>query len=109
MDVLRAFEEWYEVHCNGDWEHAERIRIFSLDNPGWALAIHLDAEELEHAAEGWAVEYDRSEDDWVSCRVRRGVREGWVFEGAGGPRKLRELMRVFLELVSSYGRSPGRT
>jgi len=38
---------WYHSHCDGDWEHSARIRISTIDNPGWSISINLEGTELE--------------------------------------------------------------
>jgi immunity protein 53 of polymorphic toxin system len=40
-DTLRRFQNWYQAHCNGDWEHHAGVTIDTLDNPGWSVRIHL--------------------------------------------------------------------
>ncbi len=39
--------DWYTSHCDGDWEHEQRIRISTLDNPGWRIWANLSETELE--------------------------------------------------------------
>lgn len=41
MTTLKRFQRWYEVHCDGDWEHEEGVLIATLDNPGWQVRISL--------------------------------------------------------------------
>jgi len=31
--------QWYEGHCDGDWEHGFGPEIETIDNPGWRLKI----------------------------------------------------------------------
>ncbi|WDZ59746.1 Imm53 family immunity protein [Paenibacillus polymyxa] len=47
MDILTWLQEWYYLHCDEDWEHEERIKITTLDNPGWHIKINLKETELE--------------------------------------------------------------
>jgi hypothetical protein len=87
---FQHLQNWYEQHCNGDWEHQYGVRIETLDNPGWEVSIDLaDTSLLTCAFEEISIE--REENDWVRCRVREGR-----YEGFGGPRNLEELVRVFL-------------
>jgi hypothetical protein len=89
-DELERLQAWYGSECNGDWEHQSGIRIQTLDNPGWAVDIDL----VDTVIEGRAfvdVVIDRSETDWIHCKV-----EGDVFKGRGGPGNLREILCVFL-------------
>jgi len=75
---------------DGHWEHGHGIRIGTLDNPGWRLSIDLEETELKERPFA-PVRIERTETDWVHCRV-----EARVFRGAGGPHNLRELIDQFL-------------
>ena len=91
MNSLRAVEEWCASVCDGDWEHSYGIRIETLDNPGWAVDIDLLKTPLERRHLESTV-IDRSENDWIHCRIQDGV-----FIGRGGPRNLDEILRRFAE------------
>ena len=90
MDVLSWFQEWYSQQCDGDWEHDDRITIQSLDNPGWMVVINLLDMELEDK-EFESLKIERSENDWLHCKV-----ENKVFRGAGGAGNLKKMLEVFL-------------
>jgi hypothetical protein len=47
LEILKWLQAWYSSQCNGDWEHGNGIRIASIDNPGWHVAINLNETELE--------------------------------------------------------------
>ncbi len=47
MNDFLWLQYWYQIHCNGDWEHSSRIHIGTIDNPGWSLTINLEDTELE--------------------------------------------------------------
>lgn len=32
---------WYVRECDDDWEHSYGVKIDTLDNPGWTIAIDL--------------------------------------------------------------------
>jgi hypothetical protein len=95
MSVLADLQHWYEAQCNDDWEHQFGVTIDTLDNPGWAVTIDLDDTNLAGVAfqEVKDIEHER---DWISCWV-----EGDKFKGAGGPLKLEEILRIFLNWASS--------
>ena len=95
--------EWYHSHCGGDWQHDKRIRIGTLDNPGWSLWINLADTELE-GVELERVLVERSDDDWYDYRTEQGA-----FYAAGGPLNLIELIRLFLGFAHSHGYSPNRS
>ncbi len=91
VDPLLRLEQWYSSRCNDDWEHQYGVEIKSLDNPGWAIEVDLAGTIL--CEKDFAdIRVDRSESDWVQCRVRNDK-----FQGFGGPRNLKELIEKFLE------------
>ncbi|WP_217439521.1 immunity 53 family protein [Myxococcus sp. CA056] len=89
MDALRALEAWLANHSNGEWEHQYGVRIENLDNPGWSIHIDLIQTELSGVVFE-EVTIDRTDEDWVRCRVRADV-----FEGFGGASNLREILGIF--------------
>ncbi|MDB5213991.1 MAG: hypothetical protein JWO86_1918 [Myxococcaceae bacterium] len=90
---IEWLQAWYRSHCDGDWEHDRRIRIGTLDNPGWSLYVNLEGtSKAESVVPRRLIE--RSENDWVSVVVKDGH-----FEAHGGPENLSEMIRLFAELV----------
>jgi len=92
-DQLTWLQSHYRSLCNGDWEHQYGFKIETLDNPGWYLIADL-ADTRMDGVTFTAVEVQRTEDDWVHCRVEAGV-----FKGAGGPENLVELISIFHKWV----------
>lgn len=91
MGVLGRLEHWYASRCDGDWEHQCGIKIDTIDNPGWSVEVDLRSTPL--AARKFAdVTAERSDKDWIHCRVRDAK-----FQGFGGSRNLREVIEVFLD------------
>lgn len=88
-DGFTWLQQWFASHCDGDWEHSDGIRIGTLDNPGWELAVDLRDTELANRP-FTNVKLDRSEVDWVQARVQDGR-----FEAFGGPKNLTELLSIF--------------
>ena len=89
--------------CDGDWEHGQGVKIGTLDNPGWLLEISLQGTSLEHATFNeftyGVFGHDQTNgDDWLTCKV-----EQMHFKGFGGPLKLEEMIRVFLDWASGNG------
>ncbi len=83
--------------CNGDWEHSYGVNIETLDNPGWHVKIDLrdtDMENIPFPVIEYAVGIDSEpdSDDWLACKV-----EDKTFHGHGGPEKLDEILRCFLD------------
>jgi hypothetical protein len=94
MDTLQKLTSWFSAQCNGEWEHTYGIKIATLDNPGWELRIDLTETALvDQPFE--AIQRDRSEKDWVRCRL-----EGTTFAGYGGVSNLDELINIFLDWVN---------
>lgn len=95
MSVLADLRKWYESQCNEDWEHQYGVTIGTLDNPGWTVTIDLvntdlGGREFEEAKD---LEPER---DWIRCWV-----EDTKFHGAGGPQKLEEILRIFLNWANA--------
>ena len=91
MDELSWLSHWYYRHCDGDWEHDNGVKIDTLDNPGWTISINLESTELEFE-EFNAVELERSENDWIHCRIEENK-----FRIACGPLNLSEALKIFRE------------
>lgn len=88
---LDELQRWYESQCDGEWEHEFGIRIYTLDNPGWSIAIDLAETSLE-GRDFAPIRETASERDWVMCRVSDGK-----FLGHGGPLALGRILRAFLD------------
>ena len=96
MNQVEELQEWYLAQCDEEWEHVYGITIRTLDNPGWTLDIDLKGTPLESTIfpeHSYGVDSDAvdSDDDWISCK-----RDGGKFIGRSGPRKLNEMIEVFL-------------
>ena len=46
MDILCWLQNWYHSNCDGGWEHLYGVKIDTLDNPGWSVAIDLEDTEI---------------------------------------------------------------
>lgn len=91
ISATRRLAIWFAAHCNGDWEHSYGVEIETLDNPGWAL--HIDLADTPLLGRQFTfLKLDRSENDWVDCRV-----ENAMFHGYGGIQNLDELIMIFLD------------
>lgn len=99
-EVLDRLQRWYEAQCDGEWEHDFGVRIETLDNPGWLVAIDLagtalEGRALERVEEGMG---DDNLDDeerrigpWLVCYLEDGR-----FKAACGARDLERALAVFL-------------
>jgi hypothetical protein len=89
MSNLGWLQHWYSAQCNGDWEHSNGVKIDTLDNPGWMLAVDLVGTSLQNKP-FTPLNFDASDRDWMSVRV-----EDSKFKGAGDSTKLEKLIEVF--------------
>jgi immunity protein 53 of polymorphic toxin system len=96
-ELVERLEQWYSDQCDGDWEHTWGVHIGTLDNPGWRIRIHLNETSLS-GREFVPVKVDRSDLDWFQCWIKDEE-----FNGAGGVRNLRDILRVFLEWADKAG------
>lgn len=88
---------WYAGQCDGKWEHAYRIRIETLDNPGWLVRVNLSGTTLENA-ELETVTVERAAYDWVHIKI-----EDSSFVGACGPSNLSEIIDFFIHFAEQNG------
>ncbi|MGK5594136.1 MAG: immunity 53 family protein [Parachlamydiaceae bacterium] len=84
--ALDRFQKWYQSQKD---EHYE-ITLDTLDHPGWFLKVYLAETRLQKKPFG-KLTTDRTDDDWVHCRIKEDV-----FQGFGGPKNLEEILEVFL-------------
>jgi len=92
MDVLQELQNWYQSHCDGDWEHSNGVTIDSLDNPGWVVKVDLSETDLADRGFSEISHQMQHDSEWMLCRV-----VNQKFEGAGGPLMLEKILRVFLD------------
>ena len=108
-DGLTWLQKWYSEHCDGKWEHDFGITMETIDNPGWSLTVCVEGTELASAIFE-PVKTERSEMDWVQCRVtERETRPSTLapsrnyrrFEGFGGATNLSEIIGIFRTWVEA--------
>jgi hypothetical protein len=96
--AIERLQSWYLSNCDGDWEHEFGVEIETLDNPGWTVKIDLQNTGLEgrtfpgHSYGVGDAAQPKDNDNWIVCEVANGQ-----FTGAGGPKKLDEILTVFLD------------
>ena len=96
MDAPLTFlQKWFVDQCDGDWEHSWGVKIYTLDNPGWAVRVVLTETSLADLSFD-DVLVERSEDDWLDVRVRNST-----FEAFCGPVNLAEVLARFRALVEA--------
>lgn len=94
MELLKRLQNWYKMHCDGDWEHSYGVIIDTLDNPGWKLSVDLTDTLLEDAEFlPIHIEHKDNENDfWMDCQKKEKT-----FIGMGSPDSLEDLLAVFLD------------
>lgn len=96
-DELTRLQDWYDEHCDGDWEHSYGVHIETLDNPGWSLRIDLSGtrysgrklEMVENCVSG-------AKRTWSAYYI-----ENDQFCAAGGPATLPLLINCFFNWIES--------
>jgi hypothetical protein len=82
---------WFQGHCNENWEQGFGMHIGTIDNPGWSVSINLENTELENE-NFQEIEVDHTENNWLICFIKNKR-----FEGRCGPVNLPEVLKIFRE------------
>lgn len=88
---LQFLQEWYFMHCDGDWEHCYGVELKTIDPPGWELEIQLIGTELENY-EFEEIKEERSPSDHFHCFIED---ETSTFRGYGGLCNTEEMLTIF--------------
>lgn len=94
-ETLTWLQNWYKSQCDGEWEHEYGVKVYTLDNPGWAITIDLVYTELDGVEIKYEL-FEKSENDWYGYSIEKNI-----FSGAGDPDKLELIINVFRDLVKS--------
>ena len=97
MDSLAWLQNWYAKQCNGEWEHANGVRIDTLDNPGWSVKIDLHGTRYSGVQQATIGEDHVSDSDWIVCRIVDGN-----FDGSGDPQKLLTIVQKFRGWIDNF-------
>ena len=94
MELFKKLQNWYQIHCDGDWEHSYGVVIDTLDNPGWKLSIDLNGTLLKNEVFQSICEGDPENKNgfWIDCH-----KKGSSFIGMGSSDSLERLLSVFFE------------
>jgi len=92
MGVINKLMDWYISQVDGEWEHEYGVRIYTLDNPGWAVEIDYWATEIDGYISPLQL-FEISDDDWYSYRF-----EDDKYLGMGDPSKLELIIATFLNI-----------
>jgi hypothetical protein len=90
-------EDWYQKQCNGEWEHMNGIRIYTIDNPGWRVKIDLNGTRYAEIANAEIRENYESDSEWMVCKIVEGV-----YERAGGPLMLGPIIQSFRSWIEAF-------
>lgn len=94
MELLKRLQNWYKMHCDGDWEHSYGVAIDTLDNPGWKLSVDLTDTLLEDV-EFLPIHIESKGDEnsfWMDCQKNENS-----FIGMGSADSLENLLATFLD------------
>lgn len=94
-DDLSWLEVWFLNQTSGNWQHEFGIKIETIDNPGWHVAIDLVDTPLNNKV-FISVKADLSNADWMTCCVQEGK-----FEAFCGPMNLVQVLKVFRSWAQS--------
>ncbi len=97
MNNFLWLEQWYHLHCDGDWEHAYGIHIETLDTGGWHVRIDLKGTRYDQLPNVEVKRLRHSETEWMVCRLLAGT-----FDAKGGPLMLGPIIQTFRNLIESY-------
>ena len=86
---------WYQLNCNGDWEHSYGITIETLDNPGWSITIDLEDTDVNLEDIEW-VHTEENPDNWYGYKIEKGK-----YDAAGSPSNLEKIILIFKEKITS--------
>ncbi len=89
MDVLKFIQAWYSENADLAFEKKQRIKVETLENPGWYIEIDLRNTYLDGVSFDM-IEFDDDKNDWLQCFIRDNT-----FVGAGDANKLNHLLKAF--------------
>ncbi|MFD1063855.1 immunity 53 family protein [Winogradskyella litorisediminis] len=93
MDTIDWIQDWFQQHCDGDWEKDEVIQITNLANPGWEVEIDISKTSIANLEIKWILnEINRK--DWYGVKV-----ENQKFLAAGDINKLPFLLNLFRDMI----------
>ncbi len=95
MEIIEWISEWFASNCDGDWEHENQIKIYTVDNPGWVVRIDLRNTRLENLELDYSL-VENDENDWYGISI-----ENAIFDGSGDLSKLFFLLSKFKEIAEA--------
>ena len=92
--MLKRIQNWYQINCNGDWEHRYGYKIETLDNPGWSIKIDLQETALHKLDFNRNFQNPSNENDWFSIKCENSVLEIFC-----GPENLEQVFAIFFDEI----------
>ena len=97
-ETIDRIQDWYKIHCNGDWEHSYGYKIETLDNPGWAIKIDLIETALENLEFQREYKNPTNNNDWFHIHTENKVLNIYC-----GPENMKSTFEIFFEeLIPKY-------
>ena len=101
INALEELQLWFRSQCDEHWERTYGIQIGTMDNPGWSLFIDLTDTDVElksykSYSYGITEQTENGDPNWLFTK-----KESNRFIAYGGPEKLEEIIRIFLEWAKS--------
>lgn len=93
-DIYSQLAEWRD-RCASS-QNSCTVKIETIDGPGWFVSVDLKGTRYESIISSY--EKKRTSSDWINCIFKDGI-----FYGRGGKNNLEEIIKFFLNLVSSVG------
>lgn len=93
--MINWIQNWFKEQCDGNWEHDYSIKIETLDNPSWHVAINFSYTDLDIDNIDWKL-YETAETNWVGFSVTNSI-----FNGSGDPLKLDLILNIFKLLTEN--------
>ncbi|EJF54303.1 hypothetical protein SapgrDRAFT_2647 [Saprospira grandis DSM 2844] len=106
MNILNVLEEWALLYSAKKEQVKDLIHIYNIDNPGWGVKIDLKETILDGASVEWE-RIEGSKDGWSTGDWHGIAVVDAVFDGFGGPKKLRLLLNRFKDLVEQKKKELG--
>ena len=94
--MIKKLQNWYQLNCNGTWEHNNGISIHTLDNPGWSISLNLAGTPLEELNFDQK-KYNKSKNDWYDIKALNTI-----LVIACGPKNLEEVLAIFFDKIVKH-------
>ena len=87
--MINWIQNWFSNQCDCNWEHENRIKIETIDNPGWNVEINFNYTNLKIQNINWEF-YESSETKWIGFSINDNI-----FKGSGDSLRLNSIIKIF--------------